>query len=62
VLFVIETLITHDGLPVGGKYSSLGHFGETFEKCSFLFEFKEGDPAFSGINHMNTLSISRINI
>jgi hypothetical protein len=30
---------------------------ETFEKCIFLFEFKEGDY----FNHRNTLSISRIN-
>ena len=30
---------------------------ETFEKCQFLFKFKEGD----NFNHRNTLSISRIN-
>jgi hypothetical protein len=36
--------------------------GETFEKCSFLFKFKEDDPAFCGINRMNTLRISRIRI
>jgi hypothetical protein len=29
---------------------------ETFEKCSFLFKFKEGE----NFNNMNTLSISRI--
>jgi hypothetical protein len=22
---------------------------ETFEKCSFLFKFKEGDPALAGL-------------
>jgi hypothetical protein len=31
---------------------------ETFEKCSFLFKFKEGD----NFNRMNTLSILRIKI
>jgi hypothetical protein len=31
---------------------------ETFEKCIFLFEFKEGD----NFNHRYTLSISRIKI
>jgi hypothetical protein len=31
---------------------------ETFEKCSFLFKFREGD----NFNHRNTLSISRIKI
>jgi len=31
---------------------------ETFEKCSFLFNFKEGE----NFNHRNTLSISRIKI
>ena len=31
---------------------------ETFEKCSFLFEFKES----GNFNHRNTLSISRIKI
>ena len=35
---------------------------ETFEKCSFLSKFKERDPAFSGINRRNTLSILRIKI
>lgn len=30
---------------------------ETFEGCSFLSKFKEGD----NFNHMNTLSILRIN-
>ena len=35
------------------------HFAyETFEKCSFSFEFKEGGK----FNHKNTLSISRIKI
>jgi len=34
---------------------------ETFEKCSISFKFKEGDPACGGINHRNTLSISKIN-
>jgi hypothetical protein len=32
--------------------------GKTFEKCSFLFKFKEG----GNFNHSNTLSISRIKI
>jgi len=31
---------------------------ETFEKCSFLFKFKEGE----NFNHMNTFSISRIKL
>jgi hypothetical protein len=31
---------------------------ETFEKCSFLFEFKEGE----NFNHRNTFSISRIKL
>jgi len=31
---------------------------KTFEKCSFLFKFKEGE----NFNHSNTLSISRIKI
>jgi hypothetical protein len=31
---------------------------ETFEKCSFLFEFKEGE----NFNHRYTSSISRIKI
>ena len=31
---------------------------ETFEKCQFLFKFKEGD----NFNQRNTLSISRIKI
>jgi len=31
---------------------------ETFEKCSILVKFKEGDNS----NHRNTLSISRIKI
>jgi len=31
---------------------------ETFEKCSFLFKFKEGE----NFNHRNTLSISKIKI
>jgi len=31
---------------------------ETFEKCSILFKFKEGD----NFNHRNTLSILRIKL
>jgi len=31
---------------------------ETFEKCSILFKFKEGE----NFNHRNTLSILRIKI
>jgi len=31
---------------------------ETFEKCQFLFKFKEGEK----FNHRNTLSILRIKI
>jgi hypothetical protein len=31
---------------------------ETFEKCSFLFKFKEGE----NFNHRNTFSILRIKI
>jgi len=31
---------------------------ETFEKCSILFKFKEGE----NFNHRNTLSILRIRI
>ncbi len=31
---------------------------ETFEKCSFLFKFKEGED----FNHRNTWRISRITI
>jgi hypothetical protein len=31
---------------------------ETFEKCLFLFKFKEGD----NFNHRNTFSIFRIKI
>ena len=34
------------------------HKIETFEKCSFLFKFKEDE----NFNHRNTLSISRITI
>jgi hypothetical protein len=40
---------------------SAGGFGrntETFEKCSILFKFKEGE----NFNHRNTLSILRIKI
>jgi hypothetical protein len=33
-------------------------FEEIFEKCQFLFEFKEGE----NFNHRHTLSISRIKI
>jgi hypothetical protein len=32
--------------------------GESFEKCSFLFKFKEGE----NFNYRNTLSILRIKI
>jgi hypothetical protein len=35
--------------------------GETFEKCKFLFEFKEGDPP-RRIDHRHTFSISRIEL
>jgi hypothetical protein len=35
--------------------------GETFEKCLFLIEFKEGDPP-RRINRRNTFSISRIEL
>jgi hypothetical protein len=33
-------------------------YDETFEKCSILFKFKEGE----NFNHRNTLSILRIKI
>jgi len=35
---------------------NLPHSDETFEKCSILFKFKEGE----NFNHRNTLSILRI--
>jgi len=38
--------------------SAAPHWAETFEKCSFLFKFKEGED----FNHRNTLSILRIKI
>jgi len=38
------------------KYQSVGT--ETFEKCSILFKFKEGEY----FNHRNTFSILRIKI
>ena len=38
--------------------SGIRGYIETFEKCSFLFKFKEG----RNFNRRNTLSISRINI
>jgi len=33
-------------------------YGETFEKCSILFNFKEGEH----LKRRNTLSISRLKI
>jgi hypothetical protein len=42
----------------GGDPAIGRSWGETFEKRSFLFKFKEGE----NFNHMNTLSISRIKI
>jgi len=41
-----------------GKIVSKAKEDETFEKCKFLFEFKEGE----NFNHRNTFSISRIKI
>ena len=40
------------------EWSKVEIYDETFEKCSFLFKFKEGE----NFNHRNTLSISRIKI
>jgi len=42
----------------GVVFQSLAGRGETFEKCSILFKFKEGED----FNHRNTLSILRIEI
>jgi len=43
-------------LPFEFKYQSIGT--ETFEKCSILFKFKEGE----NFNHRNTFSILRIKL
>ena len=40
------------------EWSNVEVYDEIFEKCSFLFKFKEGE----NFNHRNTLSISRIKI
>jgi len=42
---------------VPGSVIDEGHEIETFEKCSIMFKFKEGE----NFNNRNTLSISRIN-
>ena len=44
--------------PINDTCPSVPRITETFEKCSFLFKFKEGDH----FNHGNTLSILRIKI
>jgi hypothetical protein len=46
------------GFHIRGPKNITIEKGETFEKCSFLFEFKEGE----NFNQRNTLSISRIKI
>jgi len=46
------------GLRDQMRRASVSIPSETFEKCSFLFKFKEGE----NFNRRNTLSISRIEI
>jgi len=55
----LSAFVENHGLARGAPFSGLrSHKEETFEKCSILVKFKEGE----NFNHRNTLSILRIEI
>ncbi len=58
ILDFVEGLSFEDFCDDRKTYSAVIREFETFEKCSILFKFKEGE----NFNHRNTLSILRIKI